>query len=527
MVAVPFSLREDYWTTFNLLEEDVEFLYNYLLEKEIPLTSRELMSALVGERIQREKLAMERQRSSRGDVYFPKDGFALKQNLVFPALDWRRGKVVATRKGWNPDLGEFDVIRVKFEGSEEREFASGLPNHYLNNPPQFSELDPSLDPSFVLDTYGESLVEGLEADLEKNQNFVRIAGRWFPRALLMDITPGHLNLAEAILDVAGGGPMITSALLEQIDIASSINPKLLEFSFDLALEEDPRFDEVGPAGEILWYLQRLEPAEVQQTPTYLRYTEMEHDRSLLTQAMLELERELDDELSPVGGKYQTENVEIRLIFPHWRAGTLPLSARMRHIFPTSYEAPRIRFMLVDGDTGERFPGWVIRQNRYVYGLGEWYKTHDLMPGSLLRVKNGKRPGEVIVQSENRRPTREWIRTLLVGSDGGVVFAMLKQVVSAAYDERMAIAVPDIEAVDRVWERYQKERVPFERIVVNTVRELAKLNPQSHVHTSELYAAVNIIRRCPPGPILALLASRPWFVHVGDLHYRFDDSERAG
>jgi hypothetical protein len=56
--------------------------------------------------------------------------------------------------------------------------------------------------------------------------------------------------------------------------------------------------------------------------------------------------------------------------------------------------------------------------------------------------------------------------------------------------------------------------------------LAKLNPQSHVHASELYTAVNIIRRCPPGPILALLASRPWFIHVGDLHYRFDDSERS-
>jgi hypothetical protein len=167
MVAVPFSLREDYWTSFNLQEEDVEFLYNYLLEKEIPLTSRELMSALVGERIQREKLAMERQRSSRGDVYFPKDGFSLKQNLIFPALDWRRGKVVATRKGWNPDLGEFDVIRVKFEGSEEREFASGLPDHYLNDPPQYSELDPSLDPTFVLDTYGESLVDDLESRFGK------------------------------------------------------------------------------------------------------------------------------------------------------------------------------------------------------------------------------------------------------------------------------------------------------------------------------------------------------------------------
>jgi hypothetical protein len=73
---------------------------------------------------------------------------------------------------------------------------------------------------------------------------------------------------------------------------------------------------------------------------------------------------------------------------------------------------------------------------------------------------------------------------------------------------------------------QKERPPFERVVVDIVRELTKLNPQGHVHASELYASVNVVRRCPPGPILALLVSRPWFVHVGDLHFRFDDSEQA-
>jgi len=50
---------------------------------------------------------------------------------------------------------------------------------------------------------------------------------------------------------------------------------------------------------------------------------------------------------------------------------------------------------------------------------------------------------------------------------------------------------------------------------DVARELTKLNPQNHVHVTELYAAVNLLRRVPPGPIMALLASRPWFVHVGN------------
>jgi len=113
---------------------------------------------------------------------------------------------------------------------------------------------------------------------------------------------------------------------------------------------------------------------------------------------------------------------------------------------------------------------------------------------------------------------------LVGSDGGLVFAMLKQSISSSFDDRMVISVPDVEAVDQVWERMQKERPSFERVVVNTVKELAKLNPQGHVHASELYAAINVVRRTPPAPLLALLASRNMFIHLGDMHYRYLESE---
>jgi hypothetical protein len=180
--------------------------------------------------------------------------------------------------------------------------------------------------------------------------------------------------------------------------------------------------------------------------------------------------------------------------------------------------------MVDGVTNEKFPGWVVREKRYVYGLQDWYESHGVMPGSIIRLRQGEKPGEVIIQTDSQKSNREWIRTVLVGSDGGIVFAMLKQIVSAPFDERMAIAVPDKESLDPIWNRPHKEHPAFERLVVNSVKELAKLNPQSHVHARELYAAINITRRCPPGPILALLASRPWFVHVGDLHYRLSDSE---
>jgi len=527
MVMATFSLREDYWETFQIQAEDIEFLYNYLLEVETPLTPGELVEVLVEERIRREIDKVEKQRASAGEMYFPKDSFSLNQKLVFPALGWQRGEVIDIRPGRNPDVPDFQVIKVRFESGEEKEFASQVENHKLNEPPQLTQAGESLDARSVLQAYREELITRVEQGLVANDDFVRIAGRWFPRALLVDVNVGHLNLAEAVLDMAGGGPLPTSKLLEQVELPTNVNPKLVEFSLDLALEEDPRFDEVGPAGQVVWFLKRLEPDEVRETPQLLRYHEIEHDRSLLSDEMLMLERELEDELSPLEGKVLLEDeAVVRLIYPHWRVGSLPLSSRIRHLFPTAYEAPRIRFILVDEHSGERFAGWVVREKRYVIGLKKWYQKHGLMPGSLVRVKRGKRPGEVFIAADSRRSSREWIRTVLVGSDGGIVFAMLKQIVSVAYDERMAIAVPDVEALDEVWNRMQKERPPFEKVVVDMVRELTKLNPQGHVHASELYAAVNIVRRCPPAPLFALLASRIWFVHVGDLHFRFDDSERS-
>jgi hypothetical protein len=520
------SLREDYWETFKLTDEDREFIYNYLLEVETPLTAPELLSALVNERIRQETSALEKQRTLGGDIYIPASTYLVEQDLVFPAFGWRHARVVGVRPGQNPDLGDFQVIQVKFDNSETREFATNILDHPLNQPQQILIEETSLDADTVLAYHGETLLEILNSELSRNQEFVRIAGKWFPRALLVDINVGHLNLVEAILDMAGGGPSPTQPLLEQVGLTTDTNSKLVEFSLDHALQEDPRFDEVGPAGEVLWFLHRLEPEAVLQNPPYLRYQPIEYDRSLLTDEMVELERKLDDELSPVSGKFPNVNeVQLMLTFPHWRAGTLPLTGKLNHLFPMAYEAPRIRFMLVDGETGQRFPGWVVRTNHYVYGLQDLYKSHGLMPGSLVKVKRGRNPGEVIVQCNSQRGSREWVRTVLVGSDGGLVFAMLKQVITAAYDERMAIAIPDPEGLEVMWKQMQKDRIPFERIVVNTVRDLAKLNPQSHVHASELYAAVNIMRRCPPGPILALLASRPWFIHVGDLHYRFDDSEK--
>ena len=124
-------------------------------------------------------------------------------------------------------------------------------------------------------------------------------------------------------------PLPVSTLLEQIDIETDDPQDLIKFSLNYALQEDPRFDEVGPTGEIQWFLNRLEPQPVREIPIELSFTPIEYDRSDLDDDMLRAEQQLDDELTD----YQLEDkkklpqkeVAVVLNYPHWRIGSIPLT----------------------------------------------------------------------------------------------------------------------------------------------------------------------------------------------------------
>jgi hypothetical protein len=514
-------IPNEYWLSLQITPQDVENLHTFLFERETPLAVRDLCLEFIEARIKMERIASEKKQKSGGKSFLPKDKYQVGDELVFPALEWQQGTVTALRAGVNPSVNNFDVLTVAMDDHSERMFAANLESHFLNDAPiPVPELD-EMNPALILNEHGDLIEKKLEAAFALDEGLVKIAGRWFPRALLIDIGQGQLNLAEAVLDVSGGEPLATDALIRDIELPAGENTRLAEFSVNYALQCDERFDEVGPAGQILWCLHRLEPDFVRETPPPLRYTEIEHDRDNLTSAMLNLESQLDDELTPStenDSRQDISSITISLIYPHLRAGTLPMSARARKLFPTAYESSRVRFTLVDGKTKQRIPAWAVLSTGYVFGLREWYKAHQLIPGSLVQVRRGEKSGEVIVEVKSQRSSKDWVRTVLIGKDGGFVFAMLKQPISAEFNERMAIHVPDFKSLDPVWEKKR----PFDELVLLVMRELTKSNPQGHVHAQELYAAVNLVRRVPPAPLFALLATSPAFKHVGDLHFRLNE-----
>jgi hypothetical protein len=505
-------------------DTDIEFIYNLLLEEGAPLAASQIALSVVRERLQREA-RRQAKLSSDDTIYQPKGKFKVGTVLIFPAQNFLRGTVVRTRPGNNSEHGSFDVISVKTE-TGERDYASNLSAHRLNDIPLESMSGSSeVTAEQIMVAAGERIQQALSLRLSKQADIVHVTDRWFPRALLAEVSHGHLNLAEAVLDVANGGPLPTTALLEHVDIPRHVDVRLATFSMEHALYQDDRFDEVGPMGEMAWFLRKVEPQTVTSLPQQLKIQRVEKVIPL-PEALAALGSELEDEWSPNQHKkgIPPEGVGIVLSYPHWRTGTLPLTLRLATIFPQAHQADRIRFTFVDGEDASRFPGWVVAPHRYVYGLVEWYQKKGMLPGGILHIQPGEAAGEVIVTAATRRPIREWIRTANVTPNTRISFSMQKQSIGVEFDEHMVIAIADSTAIDEMWAKAATSQIPLQRMVVDVFRELAKLNPQSTVHARTVFSALNVLTRATPEMVFHELAERAYFQNVGDLYYRFEEAQ---
>lgn len=508
--------------------EHIDYLINLMLEREIPMTSRDLAFELVGRQLENESAALqEHYRSAR--IYNPSDLYEIGQRVIFPALKFATATVEDVREGNNPDYGPFKVISVQFETDQSRrEFAINLAtSHKLSQEDANAEPLPGsneFQADEVIAQVGDDIIEQLEQHLLESDDLVYVARQWFPRDLILPLNEGHLNLVEAVLEMAEGKPLTTQDILEQIGGISTLPMSLQVFSLNYVLKDDDRFDEVGPAGTVLWYLVRREPESVRQIPAPLRYTPIEYDRSGLTPEMVALEMEIADELSQLNLKPTEKLTEatFTLIYPHRRAGTLPLNLHTRQIFPTARRAPRIYVTLIDAQDGEEYVGWVVHREQYVYGLSEFYLKHKVPMGGYVKVRQSDEPGKVLLVLPEHRPRSEYIR-LIVPKGDQWVFDDHKRHIGVEFDDLMVIGIDDISGLDQSIQLIHQQRKTLVAILKMLLPALGKLTPQATVHAKTLYAAVNVIRRYPPGPLLATLNAHPDFENVGGHYWRLAES----
>lgn len=513
---------EAYWAGLQLDEEDIDRIYNALLEATRPMSTLELARIVVDGRIRDEEQRL-RQVLAQGKVYQPKDTYDVGEKLVFPALDFAVGTVVGKRAGHNPACGDFQVIQVRLEDEDKtREFAAGLqaPHKLNRNGEQVLVAEgEALTADEVLEAYGGRVLPVVEKVLrERADDFVYLEDGWFVRDSLAEVHLGHLNIAEALIDLRGE-PVAAEDILSELELPEEIPVEIQQLSLEQALRQDERFVSVSIGEERRWFLRRLLPVPLAKLPSLLVYDPIPYRRDDLNIALLQIEWELDDEWSQGGGAEEPASTLIPsatllLIYPHWRYGTLPITSRVRPLIPT-INAELGYINLVDGRWGDRFPGWIAPHHRLIAGLEDWYRKHKIPVGAYIILERKEdEPNTYIVDYRPRRMKREWVRTARV-TDGHLTFEMRKEEIICETDEHLVLAVADAQQLDELVEAQAELPRSILSVIQEIFPELAKLRPQGTVHAKTLYSAVNMVRRCPPGPIFAALSGNAAYKDMGD------------
>lgn len=515
----PQTQTREYWEQdFSLTEEDIEQLYNYFIEVGRPQTSDEITRAVMGYRVSAEKQSLRRRIQGR-KVYQPSDSFEVGDAIVFPHFDFAETKVTNVRDGTNPEAGDFEVISVKLRG-RQRQFATNLLVDHVANLGDngVEDLLASFDSSQLYTEYAAVVEPRIVASLEELEEFVVLGGRWFVRALLADVNIGHLHLAEAVLDMMGGGPLTTDEIIGYLDLDKSVPMETRTFSLNSAMLEDPRFDEVAPKNSVMWFLRRIEPESVVGAPERLQFEPIEFDEDLLTTQLKLTRREIADEWSDLPVSQGANNeATFTLTYPHRVSGTMPLNSTVRKLLPLG-RSPRQLFTFQNETSGEQLQIWVVKAGRYLYGFSDWYTQNAILVGAYLTLKRQPDSDIILFDYERRNSRKDDVRLATV-ADGRIKFEFQRRQNACEYDDLMVVGTDYTTAIDAIFERAKTRSLSS--LIAALLPELAVLSPQQAVHAKTLYAVTNMLRRVAPDPLFAELVANPAFVPVGDHYWRFD------
>ena len=510
----------DYWIReYEVNEADHEFIYDLLAESDTPIAAKALALAIIRRHSEQEAYFL-RNELAKANIYDPRDAYAVGDLIYFPAFDFRKGEVTAIRPGNNPEHGEFDVITVTLEGEKKpRAFAARLQTpHKLNRD---GETDLMLDedlltPEEILQGTGGALTAKIEAHLAENLDYFVQAGRaWLTTDQLIPVNIGYLNIAEALIEMEGA-PVTTERLLEQVDLEPDMSQSIRIFSLDMALQHDERFVRVDMGGKPGWFLRRLMPEAAVTIPDVLRYEPVSYDRSLLNVELLQVEYALQDEWSdtpePEADEATPQSAVFNLIYPHYVAGTMPLTPVIRRMLPAPANGVTA-ITLVDGRWGSKMPGWVVHKGRYIAGLGDWYKEHKLPVGARILFQPTGNPNEYLIDFKPQRAKRHWVRLALV-QGRKLVFQTQQKSINVDVDDHLLLGVGDPAAIEDLRQMVELEGYSIEDLMALIVPELVRNSPQSSVHVKSLYSAINLVRRLPPAPIFASLVQMPGVMDTG-------------
>jgi len=515
----------DFWSALGSNNADVEKVYGFVLERGMPVSSRDLAEYLITWHVAEEARRLAEIAARSAPIYQPKGIFSVGQHLIFTAFDHREGVVTQVRAGDNARLGAFQVLTAELEGeTPPREFAMAYTANHPLNAERAPLAELAIRPEDAIARYGETVRARLVQRLGTDKEFVRLDDGWFLRGLIPEIHSGYLNLAEAAIEQANDS-IRTVDLLKILEIPETAKKTAAAFALNLALANDPRFDEVGPSGDPRWFLTHLEPETARERPSIL---EAIPARKLHLPAELEtIAVELFDEAdlngdADVPAATPRDEITLILTYPHRKAGTLPLTPLVRALLP-AFKRPHLRFNFSDVATQEKFAGYAVSAGSYIAGLTNWFNARKLSPGAYVTLRRGADPLTVLIDYQPQREKSLWVRVAR-GDKGHLVFSQEKKSVAHKYDEDMLIVIGDPLGLEQAAQKAREEN-SLASVLQEIFPELAKLSGAGRVHAKSLYSAVNLIRRAGPRAVLNTLVESRAFNSVGGGYFVLTDEAR--
>ncbi|MBI5032897.1 MAG: hypothetical protein HZB51_20440 [Chloroflexi bacterium] len=516
----------DFWTTLGTNGSDVERVYGFVLERGVPVSSRELAHYLITWHVQEEARRLAEIAARSAPVYQPKENYSIGQHLIFTALDNREGVVTQIRPGDNPRIGNFQVMTVELESeTKPREFAMEYTAAHPLNAERTPLIDLAIKPEQAIAQYGESVRTRLVQRLSVDKEFVHLDDGWFLRGLIPDIHSGYLNLAEAAIEQTGDA-LRTPDLLKILEIPETTKKSAAIFALNLALANDPRFEDVGPLDDPRWFLERLEPTEARERPQILesspvRKTNLSAELEMIAAELFD-EADLNGDANVPPVTSPRDEITLILTYPHRRAGTLPLTLPVRALLP-QFKHPRLRFNFIDSATQEKFAGYAVADGCYIAGLTHWFNARKLSPGAYVMLRRGTDPLTIFIDYQPQRERSLWVRVAR-GENGHLIFSQEKKPLSHKYDEDMLILIGDPLGLEAAAQR-AREQHSLAILLQEIFPELAKLSGAGRVHAKTLYSAVNLMRRVGPRAVLSTLTESRAFNSVGGGYFVLTEEAR--
>ena len=185
--------------------------------------------------------------------------------------------------------------------------------------------------------------------------------------------------------------------------------------------------------------------------------------------------------------------------------------------PTEHHTP---IVLVDGQGGDRFQGWVVQEADFVYGLRDYYQKHALPVGVFLKLERTRDPRVITVDYAPQRLKSAWVK-VVSARPGQLGFQVRKVALACEFDEQIILTEDSPAAIETLREEEETRGTSLLQLMIRVVQELVKLSPQGTVHAKTVYSAVNVLRRTAPGPIFALLSVEPCFATMEGGYWTFD------